>query len=55
MDPNSPAVLETIKSIQSYTDISMAPTEAVNKQTRFEVFLKQFFEEFHLNALAIQC
>jgi len=48
-------VLETIKSIQGYTDISMAPTEAVNKQARFEVFLKQFVEEFDLDALAIQC
>jgi len=35
MDPNSTAVLETIKNIQSYTDISTAPTEAVNKQARF--------------------
>lgn len=55
MDPNSAEVKKTIEEIAKTTDISSAPAEAVSKQARFELYLKQFIKEYDLDALAIQC
>jgi len=55
MDPQSAEVQEAVRSIAGYTDVSAAPSDAVNKQARFEVYLRRFIAEQELDGLAIQC
>lgn len=55
MDPQAEEVKEVIKSISGYTDVQAAPSEAVNKQARFEIVLQKFIDDYDLDGLAIQC
>lgn len=55
MDPDSADVRKVVQEIMGTTDVSAAPGDAVNKQARFELFLKRFVADYGLDALAIQC
>jgi len=55
MNPNSAEVSKVVENIAKCCDISAAPAEAVNKQARFEIFLRNFVKDYDLDAMAIQC
>lgn len=55
MDPALPDVARIESEIRGMCDVGPAPESSINKQARFELFLRRFAEDKKLNAVTVQC